>query len=152
METPDQITVPNTPESAVSTTPPGDDLTPRQPTDDNGVAPTLIAEPNLPDPRHVWSQLIRDEHRLPGALRTRLAEAVEASPDLAGHAEPRLSVSQIASLFAETLPSLVGVERGLVPASHPAGEGFFQQGSLSDDDAARLARQQLVRTGFSRES
>jgi hypothetical protein len=110
--------------------------------------------PDLPpaNPRHDWAERIRGEQRLPGSLRQRLAAVVEEAASLNDGEEPRLTVSQIASVFAEALPSLLGVERSLAAAAHPGGDAFFQQGALSDDDAARLARQQLQRTGFYQQS
>jgi hypothetical protein len=104
------------------------------------------------NPRRDWAERIRGEQRLPGSLRQRLAAVVEEAADFNDGEEPRLTVSQIATVFAETIPSLLGVDRALAAAAHPGGDVFFQQGILSDDDAARLARQQLQRTGFYRQS
>lgn len=105
-----------------------------------------------PDPRRDWAERIRNEQRLPGSLRQRLAATVEDAADLNDGEEPRLTVSQIATVFAEAIPSLLGVESSLASAAHPGGDAFFQPSGLSDDDAARLARQQLQRTGFYRQS
>lgn len=100
--------------------------------------------------RSDWATRIRAERRLPGSLRDCLAAAVQEAAELNGTAEPRLTVTQVANVFAEALPALLSLESGPALASHPAGEAFFRGGQLSDDDAARIASEQLARTGFGR--
>ena len=100
--------------------------------------------------RKHWGHIIRDEPRLPGALRERLAAVVEEAASVETDAEPQLTISQVASVFAESLPSLLAIEQPRTLAAHPAGEAFFRAGQLSDDDAARIAREHLARTGFRR--
>jgi hypothetical protein len=96
-----------------------------------------------------WPERIRNERRLPAPLRERLAAAAEGeSNDPA--AEPHLSVSAVAEIFAEAVPALLGLAGESTVIRHPAGDGFFQAGQLSDDDAARIAREQLARTGFAK--
>ena len=127
---------------------------PTEPTPEN--IETL--SPDVPAPafdaaalRSDWATRIRAEGRLPGGLRERLATAVEESAQLANATtEPQLSVSQVAELFAESLPRFLPTESRL--AVHPAGERFFQGGADSSQEAARLAREQLRRTGFGRET
>ena len=86
----------------------------------------------------------------------RLAAVVEEASQLAdAESEPRLAISQVANLFAESLPRLLPTESRL--AAHPAGERFFQgtvgDGTAGDTrEAVRLAREQLQRTGFARET
>ena len=93
---------------------------------------------------------IRAEERLPPALRDRLAAVVEEAARIEGEAEPSLTVTQVASVLAEAVPSLLALEGPPSVAPHTAGEGFFRAGELSDRDAARLAAEQLARTGFGR--
>jgi len=100
--------------------------------------------------RHDWARRIRGERRLPGSLREHLAAVVEEASQVEDDAEPRLTVSQVANVFAMAVPSLLTLEESRAVAPHPAGEAFFHAGRLGDDDAARLASEQLARTGFSR--
>ena len=98
--------------------------------------------------RRDWAERIRAEQRLPGALRDRLAAAVAEGASVFGDAEPQLSISQVAGVFAEAMPLLLALDGPRMVAPHPGGEAFFRAGQLSDDDAARIAREQLARTGF----
>lgn len=114
---------------------------------DEPLPETLPQGPPSTDTRPTWIERIQNEHRLPAALRQSLAAAIDKSGHAEATEEPQLTLTQVAQVFAEAVPSLLSREL-VVPAPHPAGEGFFQQSALSDDDAARLAREQLERTGF----
>lgn len=98
--------------------------------------------------RRDWAERIRSEQRLPGALRDRLADLVTEAAGVDGDAEPQLTISQVAGVLAEAMPSLLALDGPRLVAPHPSGEAFFRAGQLSDDDAARIAREQLARTGF----
>jgi hypothetical protein len=97
--------------------------------------------------RQAWAERIRAEARLPGGLRERLAAVVaESATAFSNSEEPRLTLSQVANVFAETLPSfLVAAPRVL---EHPQGERFFHGDAITPDEASAIARQQLERTGF----
>ncbi len=112
----------------------------------------LIAELAEAENRHRrdWAARIRTEQRLPAALREQLASSVEAHATLVGDSEPTLTISQVANVLAESVPTLLALAGPATAAVHPAGEGFFQNGQLSDHDAARVAAEQLARTGFGR--
>jgi hypothetical protein len=111
--------------------------------------PVVLPPAELPQQqRQKWAERIRSEQRLPGALRDRLAALVSEAASIDGNAEPQLSVSQVAGVFAEAMPMLLALDGPRMVAPHPGGEAFFRAGQLSDDDAARIAREQLARTGF----
>jgi hypothetical protein len=119
------------------------------------VEPAVITEPAIEPPpeaaqqrRQNWAERIRSEQRLPGALRDRLAALVAEAALVDSDAEPQLTISQVAGVFAEAMPTLLALETPRSVAPHPGGEAFFRAGQLSDDDAARIAREQLARTGF----
>lgn len=119
------------------------------------VEPIEVAEPVVAQlaeltqqRRQDWAERIRSEQRLPGALRDRLAAVVTEAARVDGDAEPQLTVSQVAGVFAEAMPMLLALDGPRLVAPHPGGEAFFRAGQLSDDDAARIAREQLARTGF----
>ena len=120
------------------------------------VEPVAVAEPLIEQPletvqqqRQDWAERIRGEQRLPGALRDRLAAIVAEAAQVGSDAEPQLTISQVAGVFAEAMPMLLALDGLRMVAPHPGGEAFFRAGQLSDDDAARIAREQLARTGFS---
>jgi hypothetical protein len=129
---------------------------PAEPVTAELVEPAVGAEPANPEPavvgvqqqRQNWAERIRAEQRLPGALRDRLAALVTEAARIDGDAEPQLSISQVAGVFAEAMPMLLTIDGPRMVATHPGGEAFFRAGQLSDDDAARIAREQLARTGF----
>lgn len=118
------------------------------------VIPTVGERPDAPqadptDLRSEWAIRIRAEKRLPGSLRERLAAAVEQSTST--DREPLLSVTQVAQVFADAVPMLLTLDSSRTAiVEHPQGEAFFQNGTLSDQEAARIARDQLARTGFGR--
>ena len=95
---------------------------------------------------------IRGSARLPKGLRDRLAKAVDTvqlSAD--GDEEPTLRVSDAVAMIEEALPPHLSLDaEQLEPSDHPAGEGFFTGDArqLSDEEAARIARDQLASTGF----
>jgi hypothetical protein len=115
--------------------------------------PTETAETVTPIPpsvveiRNEWQQRIAAETRLPQPLRLGLSKYVETAEIAPQSQEPYLSVSQVAQLFGETFPFLVA--RPVQVVEHPQGETFFQRDQdLTPETAARLAREQLARTGF----
>jgi hypothetical protein len=128
---------------------------PAEPVPSELVEPAEVAEPVVAQlaeltqqRRQDWAERIRSEQRLPGALRDRLAALVTEAARIDGDAEPQLTVSQVAGVFAEAMPMLLAIDGPRMVAPHPGGEAFFRAGQLSDDDAARIAREQLARTGF----
>lgn len=128
---------------------------PAEPVSAELVEPAEVAEPIITQlaeltqqRRQDWAERIRAEQRLPCALRDRLAALVTEAARIEGDAEPQLSISQVAGVFAEAMPMLLALEGPRMVAPHPGGEAFFRAGQLSDDDAARIAREQLARTGF----
>jgi hypothetical protein len=130
---------------------------PAEPVTAELVEPAEVAESVVSPPaelvqqqqRQDWAERIHAEQRLPGALRDRLAALVTEAARVDGDAEPQLTVSQVAGVFAEAMPMLLAIDGPRMVAPHPGGEAFFRAGQLSDDDAARIAREQLARTGFS---
>lgn len=95
---------------------------------------------------------IERSSRLPRGLRTRLARfvgAVQLSSD--GEEEPSLRVSDAVAMLEEALPEQLTLDADNVDAAdHPGGESFFSgdPSQMSDDEADRIAREQLASTGF----
>lgn len=119
-----------------------DDLAPLEPT---SAADVFAARQRLAD-------RIRGSKRLPKGLRERLCQAVE-TVQLSGDAaaEAMLPIADAVELIEAAVPAHWALtDDSLESPTHPQGEGFFQTAGdqLSDDDAARIAAEQLAATGF----
>jgi hypothetical protein len=103
--------------------------------------------PSLAELRRVWGERIRREARLPGGVRERLAALVEQSAAVSDvDSQPQLLLDDVTTVLAHTLPGLLAPP--LPTAAHPRGERFFTGERWGEQEAARLAREQLERTGF----
>ncbi len=95
---------------------------------------------------------IQQSRHIPRGLRDRLASvvgAVQLSRD--GEEEPTLRLSDAVTLIEEALPEQATLDPAqLLRANHPRGETFFtgEAGTLSDEEAEEIARDQLAATGF----
>jgi hypothetical protein len=102
--------------------------------------------------RQRLTRRILASQKLPRGLRERLASAVEAvqlSDD--GSEEPTLRVSDAVAMIEESLPPQMALAADeLQRPSHPHGEVFFtgDARNLSDEEAARIAREQLTSVGL----
>jgi hypothetical protein len=121
----------------------------------------LEAMPTPPGPRPTederrqeLSHRIASSQRLPRGVRERLARAIGAVRfDDMGRDEPVLRVSDAVALLEESLPPhLLLAPDDVDAATHPRGEAFFTGDvrAMSDDDARRIAAEQLARTGYRR--
>jgi hypothetical protein len=119
----------------------------------------LAVLPAQPGPRLSEAELkaelaerVAQAHRLPRGVRDRLAGMLESVQfDDSGRDEPALRVSDAVALLEESLPQSVLLAASDVHAApHPRGDAFFtgDPSSLSDDDARRIAAEQLARTGY----
>jgi len=110
------------------------------------------AEPSRVAERSHLAERIRASRKLPKGLRDRLSEIVETlqlSDD--GDDVPRVPVAEAVEMIEAAIPEHVQFGEGPLEApAHPRGENFFTGGDsqLSDDDAARIASEQLAATGF----
>jgi hypothetical protein len=96
--------------------------------------------------RGILAERIRQAVRLPAGLRARLAELVEAP-------EAAESIDAALGAVADALPAALRIdERSVRRPGHPGGAAFFSRetGELSDDEAERIAREQLARAGLLR--
>jgi hypothetical protein len=118
----------------------------------------LVAAAETAAPDHFTTQRAELERRvtgsprLPPALRDRLSQlASEAAWNESGEEQPALSVSQALAWLEQSLPRQFSLEADVLTASeHPAGDQFFHGPAdpLDDQQAARLAAEQLAATGF----
>jgi uncharacterized protein (UPF0147 family) len=102
--------------------------------------------------RQQLTRRILTSQKLPRGLRERLVSAVEAvqlSDD--GSEEPTLRVSDAVAMIEESLPPQLALAADeLQRPGHPHGEAFFTGDALnlSDEEAARIARDQLTSVGL----
>lgn len=127
----------------------------------NVLAALLGALPAQAGPRPSENELRQDlaerigsAQRLPRGVRERLAGMIETIRfDDSGRDEPALRVSDAVALLEESLPAhLLLAADDLEAATHPRGDSFFTGDArfLSDDDARRIAANQLARSGYQR--
>ncbi len=104
--------------------------------------------------RQELAERVGRSHRLPRGVRERLAGMLETIRfDDSGRDEPALRVSDAVALLEESLPAHLLLSADEVEAAtHPRGDSFFtgDPRSLSDDDARRIAANQLARMGYQR--
>ena len=123
---------------------------------------TVLAEDDDPEPDEAAKPLaaqrlrlaerIRASRKLPKGLRERLAEVVESveqSEEAEG--QPTVPVAEAVAMIEAAIPENIQFGEGeLVTPRHPRGENFFtgSGAQLSDEDAQRIASEQLAATGF----
>lgn len=118
--------------------------------------------PSLPDGRDLLRAALQERllarldrsRRLPPGLRQKLAAQIQAAEAGAEGGElPSLRLSDAIAWLEESLPAHVALlPDELGRPDHPRGEGFFRDDTsgLTDDEAARIAREQVSRAGLAR--
>lgn len=133
------------PESPETREPPQKPELPEHPQRDEGDADSAPLREEL-------ARRIRGAERLPRGLRDRLAEAAAGAAFTAsGEEEASLRLSDVIALFEESIPPQMTLAPDRVQrATHPSGETFFtgEVGELSDEEAGRIAAEQLRRAGL----
>jgi hypothetical protein len=143
----------------------GNDMTPEPTTPD--ISPAVeeeLAAPPQPETdiaasdarptpldRTTLAERIRRSRKLPRGLRERLCEFVETlqfSADAQG--EPVVPVAEAVSMIEAAVPEHLQLDDELEEPAHPRGEDFFRGHSsgISDEDADRIAAEQLAASGF----
>jgi hypothetical protein len=113
--------------------------------------PEVAAPPIVAD-RVTLAERIRRSRRLPKGLRERLCEFVETlqfSADAMG--EPVVPVAEAVSMIEAAVPEHWQLDDDeLEEPPHPHGEDFFRGhgAGISDEEAERIAAEQLAASGF----
>jgi hypothetical protein len=124
--------------------------------DANAAGTLTSSAPDLPHDvfarRSRLAERIRLSRVLPKGLRDRFAERVE-TVQLSSDADPTpvIPVAEAVEMIEAALPEHVQLApEQLATPAHPHGESFFTGGSrdLSDEDAKRIAAEQLAASGF----
>jgi len=102
--------------------------------------------------RDALREEIEAAHRLPAGLKASLAERIDAIGfNDAGAEEPSLTLADAVRLWEAAIPTGVAVAvQETRESAHPRGDGYFRgdPNSLTDEDAERIAREQVRRSGF----
>lgn len=123
-------------------------ITPQQPETDAAE----VASPAIAADRVTLAERIRRSRKLPKGLRERLCEFVETlqfSADAMG--EPVVPVAEAVSMIEAAVPEHLQLDDDeLEEPPHPRGEDFFRGHSsgISDEEADRIASEQLAASGF----
>ncbi len=121
------------------------------------VSPEMPETDRSPDLSHaadrtVLLRRIQSSRKLPKGLRDRLCEFVQTlqlSED-AQHV-PAVPVAEAVTMIEAAIPEHLQFDGdSLESPAHPRGEGFFTGAgdAISDEDAERIAAEQLAATGF----
>ena len=115
---------------------------------------TDIAD-DLPPPvdRVTLAERIRRSRKLPRGLRERLCEFVETLQFSAdAPSEPVVPVAEAVAMIEAAVPEHLQLddEEELEESPHPRGEDYFrgQTAGISDEEADRIATEQLAASGF----
>jgi hypothetical protein len=112
------------------------------------------AAPQLPETDRVaLAERIRRSRKLPRGLRERLCEFVETLQFSAdAQSEPVVPVAEAVSMIEAAVPEHLQLddEEELEVSQHPRGEDFFRgpASQMSDEEADRIAAEQLAASGF----
>jgi hypothetical protein len=159
MSTPAETTLPTADEAVRETTPvAAPDTTPAEQPETDGPGGPSYGTDGLGNPsydgadRVALAERIRRSRKLPKGLRDRLCEFVETlqlSEDAPG--EPVVPVAEAVTMIEAAVPEHLALgDDELEEPRHPRGEDFFrgQSTQISDDEAARIASEQLAASGF----
>lgn len=89
-----------------------------------------------------------DHAKIPAGLRERIWQALTARQFSADGDTPALALGDVLSILEAALPPQW--LQTMTPAAHVDGEAFFTGGSLSDERAESIAKEQLRRAGLDR--
>jgi len=113
-------------------------------------APAEAVNP-LPAMRQALLQRVQDSVAMPRGLQSRLASALQESP-LVDHDGSLLApVDLLLNVIEGWSPSVMRLDpQSLRRGDHPLGDSFFtgDPSEVSDEQAERIARQQLQRSGY----
>ena len=76
-------------------------------------------------------------------------------PTAASDAQPLIRATDVLTLLEEVIPPQLRLDAAsLAQPEHPAGEAFFtgDPNQMTDDQAERIAREQLSRSAFGRKA
>lgn len=104
--------------------------------------------------RQKLRERIRQSGSLSRGMRDRLAALLEAESPAASDSQPLIRAADALALLEEAIPPQLRLEASsLAQPEHPAGDVFFtgDVNLMTDDQADRIAREQLSRSAFGRQ-
>jgi hypothetical protein len=106
--------------------------------------------------RHKLRERIRQSGNLSPGMRDRLAALLAGeSPAVADDSQPLIRAADVLALLEEAIPPQLRLDAAsLAQPEHPAGDVFFtgDVNQMTDDQAERIAREQLSRSAFGRKA
>ena len=160
-------TTPDTPDTTVSGKPP-EQPQPAEATTDIPLAATAPAaisvEPAPSQASEIDAQVaaerrqlrerVRQSSSLSRGMRDRLTALLAGeSPAAASDSQPLIRAADVLALLEEAIPPQMRLDASsLVQPEHPAGDVFFtgDVNQMTDDQAERIAREQLSRSAWGR--
>ncbi len=104
--------------------------------------------------RHKLRERIRQSGSLSRGMRDRLTALLEGeSPAVASDSQPLIRAADALALLEEAIPPQLRLDASsLAQPAHPAGDVFFtgDVDQMTDDQAERIAREQISRSAFGR--
>ncbi len=119
-------------------------------------APSLDAEidPQVAAERHQLRERIRQSSSLSRGMRDRLTALLAGeTPAAPSDSQPLIRAADVLALLEEAIPPQLRLDASsLAQPEHPAGDVFFtgDVNQMTDDQAERIAREQLSRSAFGR--
>ena len=143
---------------AATDVPPAESLAqPTEPELSTEPTPLQTAEIDVPATaeRHKLRERIRQSSSLSRGMRDRLAALLEdESFTPASQSEPLIRAADALALLEQAIPPQLGLDpQSLARPEHPAGDVFFtgDPNHLSDEQAERIAREQISRSAFGKQ-
>ncbi|MBC7853925.1 MAG: hypothetical protein IAF94_10845 [Pirellulaceae bacterium] len=103
--------------------------------------------------RHKLRERIRQSSSLSRGMRDRLSALLEEVPTAASDSQPLIRAADALAILEEAIPPQLRLDAtSLAQPEHPAGDAFFtgDMNQMTDDQAERIAREQLSRSAFAR--
>ena len=104
--------------------------------------------------RHKLRERIRQSSSLSRGMRDRLTALLEGESSAANDPQPLIRAADALALIEESIPPQLRLDASsLAQSEHPAGDAFFtgDVNQLTDDQADRIAREQLAQSAFRRQ-
>lgn len=104
--------------------------------------------------RHKLRERILQSGNLSRGMRDRLAALLEGESPAASDSQPLIRAADALALLEEAIPPQLRLDASLLAQpEHPAGDVFFtgDVNQMTDDQAERIAREQLSRSAFGRQ-
>jgi len=119
-------------------------------------SPHREIDPKVAAERQRLREQIGKSSSLSRGMRDRLTALIDGeSPAATTDSQPLIRASDVLALLEEAIPPQLRLDaNSLAQPEHPAGEAFFtgDVNQMTDDQAERIAREQISRSAFGRQA